>query len=64
MNFYLENDDWKLLLINKNKMITNALDHLISYDDLLVNAIETRRWLNVEDTCKYWIEILDQYLWW
>jgi len=40
------------------------LDKFITFGDLLVEAQEERASISLDNMCKYWIDILDDYLWW
>jgi len=42
----------------------NKFEHVINYNDLMIDAIWTRRKIDAANICKYWISILDKYLGW
>lgn len=51
-----------LAMRNTNNRIQNTADFLISYWDLLRDAKDYRQKIDPNKTCKYWIKILDEYL--
>lgn len=43
--------------------MADTIDKFITFGDLLVDAQAERTSINIDNMCKYWIGILDDYLW-
>jgi len=44
--------------------ITNLSDFIVPFDEYLLDTERTRRDINIDNVCKYWIWILDHFFWW
>jgi len=40
------------------------MEHFKSFRDIATQTIKKRKTRNINNICKYWIQILDDYLWW
>lgn len=40
------------------------MKNFLSFKDIAISTIKERRNRNINNICKYWIKILDDYLWW